>query len=153
MKTKVVGMLAEDVPLNGNIGRNWVIPFKKWQILHMLYTCNGKNITLALRPVAWSLCQVSYLYDFLFFSMWFTNWDALIFLLQQLPSDSVLTMRSFLYAFKVVFLCSLLFNLFGDVVIKHELCLTHWHNGSLYLSLKPKFKTLVWNQISVWNQN
>ena len=26
------------------------------------------------------------------------------------------------------------------------------HTGSLYLSLKPKFKTLVWNQISVWNQ-
>ena len=25
--------------------------------------------------------------------------------------------------------------------------------GSLYLSLKPKFKTLVWNQMSVWNQN
>jgi len=26
-------------------------------------------------------------------------------------------------------------------------------NGLLYLSLKPKFKTLVWNQISVSNQN
>jgi len=26
-------------------------------------------------------------------------------------------------------------------------------NGSLCLSLKPKFTTLVWNQISVWNQN
>jgi len=40
-------------------------------------------------------------------------------------------------------------------VAMRDMWITHWccrYIGSLYLSLKPKFKTLVWNQISVWNQ-